>query len=150
MRTSLFDKVAKDHLQPIPVHPTPSRFFCCDLLVSLQNISSFFFFFVTEHFPRMISFTIAIYLYDFSRTSKLIPQTPLLPGGVLVLPRLLLPRPGLPVLPFSWPRLPILPLLSASLLPFSSPTIPRLPVGQQLLRHVRLGKGGDYLAKMCL
>ena len=95
----------------------------------------------------MITFTFAIYLYDFSRTSKLIPQTPLLPGGVLVLPRLLLPRPRLPVLPFSWPRLPILPLLSASVLPFSSPTI---PVGQQLLRHVRLGKGGDYLAKMCL
>ena len=98
----------------------------------------------------MTTFTNAIYLYDFSRTSKLIPQTPLLPGGVLVLPRLLLPRPRLPVLPFSWPRLPILPLLSASVLPFSSPTIPRLPVGQQLLRHVRLGKGGDYLAKMCL
>ena len=95
----------------------------------------------------MITFTFAIYLYDFSRTSKLIPQTPLLPGGVLVLPRLLLPRPGLPVLPFSWPRLSILPLLSASVLPFSPPTI---PVGQQLLRHVRLGKGGDYLAKMCL
>ena len=64
-------------------------------------------------------------LNDLSCATKLIPQTPLLPGGVLFLP-LFLPRPSLPVLPLP-------------------STVPRLPVRQQFLSHVRLREGCDFL-----
>ena len=93
------------------------------ILVSLE--------FSMNDLSRIITFSnpFATNLNDLSGATKLIPQTPLLPGGVLLLPRLLLlllPRPSLPVLPLT-------------------PPINRLPVRQQLLRHVRLRKGFDFL-----